>query len=271
VYFVDNQDADLVRSSPTAADLVGVRFFLQTGASMSQHAFEGSSWITDARADCEAGRFTFRRFLVENGLSLVILVLFLLSWVGQTWAGLRAYNEERQEHGEPTVSLVQYLYSGHFVEATSENWESEFLQMAAFVWLTSFLFQVGSPESKNPYEPEEEPPVSEKSPWPAKRGGWILKLYANSLSITFFLLFLCSFAIHVAGGARAYNEEQIRMGQPTVSAWEYLGTSQLWFESFQNWQSEFLSIAGMVIFAIFLRQKGSPESKPVTTPHSQNE
>lgn len=224
-----------------------------------------------AAADRATGRLTVRRVFYENGLSIVILGLFLVTLLGQTLAGWLAYNGEQQDHRQPQASLTQYLGTGHFLEAVSENWESEFLQMAAFVWLTAFLFQKGSPESKEPYEQEDDPPVTPESPWPARRGGWVLKLYENSLSLTFLALFLVSFVLHAMGGTRLYNEEQARIGQPTVSVGEYLVTSQFWYESFQNWQSEFLSIAAMVILAIFLRQKGSAESKPVQTPHWKNE
>ncbi|WP_428937060.1 DUF6766 family protein [Fontivita pretiosa] len=227
--------------------------------------------IERARADRIAGRYTARRLLLENGLSFVLLSLFVVSWMAQSLTGWQAYNHEQQDHGQPAVGYLAYLSSGHFLEATSENWESEFLQMAAFVWLTSFLFQRGSPESKDPYEPEETAPLTPQSPWPARRGGWVLKLYQNSLSITFFMLFLISFFLHAASGARAFNHQRIDHGQPPLSILGYLGSSQFWFESFQNWQSEFLSIVMMVVLAIFLRQRGSPESKPVQSPHSSNQ
>ena len=234
-------------------------------------ADETSRRVERARQDRAAGRMTLRRFFLENGLSVVVLLVFLGTLIGQTFTGLYAYNEEQREHGQATVTIGEYLGKGHFLEAVAENWESEFLQMAAFVWLTSFLFQKGSPESKDPYEEDETPPVTKDSPWPARRGGWVLKVYECSLTLAFLFMFLVAFFLHAAGGTRAYNEEQAEHGQPLVSMWGYMGTSQVWFESLQNWQSEFLAIAAMVILAIFLRQKGSAESKPVQTPHAQNE
>jgi len=233
---------------------------------------QAGTWVAHAHADRRAGRVTLRRVIVENGLSLTLGALFVIALVGQAWAGYHVYNEEQLEHGAETVSFAGYLGTGHFLEATAENWESEFLQMGAFVWLTSFLFQKGSPESKDPYDPSEDRrPVTARSPWPARRGGAWRKLYEYSLSIVFLLLFLGSFALHVAAGAVEHSAEQLQHGEPAVAWWQYLRTSQLWFESFQNWQSEFLAIAAMVLLSIFLRQQGSPESKPVQTPHAYNE
>lgn len=216
-----------------------------------------------------------KRFLRNNGLSLTMFALFFFSLVGQTLTGHRQYNEEQQDHGQPSVGLAEYLKSGHFVEATFENWESEFLQMGAYVVFTVFLFQKGSSESKDPERLERvdvNPAQSREhddAPWPVRRGGWVLKLYENSLTIALLLLFLISFVLHAVGGAAEYNEEQIMRGEQTVSALQYLATSRFWFESFQNWQSEFLSIGAMVVLSIWLRQKGSPESKPVDSPHGE--
>ncbi len=151
----------------------------------------------------------------------------------------------------------------------------EFLQMSAYVFLMASLYQTGSPESKAPdkKEPEDEAANSERpkkdAPWPVRRGGFVLKLYECSLSLVLFRLFLISFALHAAGGARLYSHEQALHGGEAVSTLQYLGTSRFWFESFQNWQSEFLSVAVLVVLSIFLRQKGSPESKPVDSPHSK--
>jgi hypothetical protein len=167
------------------------------------------------------------------------------------------------------VALGEYLRSSHFWEATSENWESEFLQMGAYVLLTVFLFQKGSSESKDPDKPcpQDKDPRDERdkpdAPWPVKRGGWVLILYEHSLLLAFLLLFIVSIAIHAAGGMRLYNEEQLGLGRQALSLGQYLTTPQFWFESLQNWQSEFLAIASMVLLSIFLRQRGSPESKPV--------
>lgn len=215
------------------------------------------------------------RFFRNNGLSVVMLVLFFFSLLGQSITGFHEYNQDQEEHQQPTVSYAEYHTTGHFVEAVFENWESEFLQMAAYVLLTAYLFQRGSAESKDPDKenPSDEDPAKSKdkkdAPWPVRRGGLALKLYQNSLFGVLFLLFLISFALHAAGGARQYNEEQQAHGAPVVSTVGYVGTSRFWFESFQNWQSEFLSVATIVILSIWLRQQGSPESKPVAAPHTQ--
>ena len=216
-----------------------------------------------------------RRALRENGLSIVLLSLFLLFWLGQSVAGHRDYNSDQQEHNQPEVGYGRYLGSAHFWEATAENWESEFFQMFGYVILTAFLFQKGSSESKKLNEPEpvdRDPRKSKRknTPWPVRRGGFVLKLYENSLSLAFLLFFLVSISMHALAGARVYNEEQLEHGQSEqLAVLQYAGTSRFWFESFQNWQSEFLAIAAMVILSIFLRQRGSPESKPVDSPHEQ--
>lgn len=212
-----------------------------------------------------------RKILLENGLSIVLLVLFLGFLVGQTLTGWLVYNDELRQAGQATVSLVQYLFTGHWLEATAENWESEFLQMGAFVSLTAYLFQKGSPESRDPYKKEPQRPVTKDSPWPARKGGWIKTLYGFSLSIAFLLLFLASFILHAIGGTAEHNRERLVHGESPLTTLQYMATSQFWFESFQNWQSEFLAIAAMVILAIFLRHKNSPESKSVATPHHEHE
>jgi succinate dehydrogenase hydrophobic anchor subunit len=215
-----------------------------------------------------------RRILRENGLSIVLFLLFLFSLVGQILTGHSEYNDDQQEHGQPTVGVVEYLATGHFVEAIFENWESEFLQMSAYVVFTIFLYQKGSSESKEPGKLERTDIIPESArkdkdaPWPVRRGGLVLKLYENSLSLTLFLLFLASFALHAAGGVKEYNQDQMAHGKQAISMIQYMGGSRFWFESFQNWQSVFLSVGAMVVLSIFLRQKGSPESKPVDSPHS---
>jgi hypothetical protein len=216
-----------------------------------------------------------RRILRENGLSIVLVLLFLLFWLGQSAAGHREYNHEQQEHMQSEVGYSAYLRTAHFWEATAENWESEFLQMFGYVILTVFLFQKGSAESKKPdeLEPVDREPGRTKrrgAPGPVQRGGLALKLYENSLSLAFLLLFLISIAMHAVSGASEYRNEQAEHGNPEqLSVVQYAGTSRFWFESLQNWQSEFLALAAMVILSIFLRQRGSPESKPVDSPHSE--
>jgi hypothetical protein len=213
------------------------------------------------------------KWVKEHGLLLVNAGLFLAFFAGMILTGAANYSEEQQAHGESAVSVLQFLATGEFVEATFENWESEFLQMAMYVVLTVFLFQKGSSESKpvGKDAPQDEDPrqaaIKKTTPWPVKSRGAALKIYEHSLSILLFLLFLGSFTAHALGGAEAYNEEQQSHGQATVTVLQYLGTSRFWFESFQNWQSEFLAVAVLVGASVYLREKGSPESKPVAEPH----
>jgi hypothetical protein len=216
------------------------------------------------------------RILRQNGLSIVLVLLMFFFLAGQIVAGMLDYNEEQRNHGQPEVNLVSYLATPHFVEATTENWESEFLQMAAFVFLTACLYQKGSAESKKLDEGEpvdRDPRKSRKkkdAPWPVRKGGLVLSVYEHSLSLAFLLLFILSFTLHAISGAREYSEDQRQHGNPVeISTVEYISTSRFWFESFQNWQSEFLAVGAMVLLSIFLRQRGSPESKPVDSPHSE--
>jgi hypothetical protein len=206
-----------------------------------------------------------RRFLRNNGLSLTLFGLFVVFGVGQVMTGIREYNDDRQQQGEPPVGYRAYLQTGAFLEATMENWESEFLQMSAYVVLTTFLYQKGSAESKDPNANGERRPARSS----ATSGRLRRVLYENSLSLALLSLFVVSFALHAVGGAAAYSEERMALGQPAIGALAYLTTSRFWFESFQNWQSEFLSIGVMVVFTVFLRQKGSPESKSIDAPDSQ--
>lgn len=215
-----------------------------------------------------------RQFFRNNGLSVVLFSLFLLSLVGQYFTGHQQYNEDQKTHGNSEIGYIEYLGEGHFIEAVFENWESEFLQMGMYVVLTIFLFQKGSSESKEPGTISRVDIIPEKSmldkdaPAPVKSGGWALKLYQNSLSIALFGLFFISFILHGVGGVKEYNQKQIEHGKPAISTVEFMKTAEFWFQSFQNWQSEFLSIGAMVVLSIFLRQKGSPESKPVDAAHS---
>jgi hypothetical protein len=216
-----------------------------------------------------------RRVFYENGLSLVLFGLFILCVIGQSLAGHGDYNDTRQAHGLQAISYGAYLSTGHFLEALAENWESEFLQMGAYVLLAVFLRQKGSPESKK-FTGEEsvdrdphQGPTAPDAPWPVRRGGLILILYTHSLTTALFGLFAAAYVLHAVGGVREYNAEQLMHGEPARSLLGYLGTSTFWFESLQNWQSEFLSLAVMIVLAIFLRQRGSPESKPVDHPHGE--
>jgi len=188
--------------------------------------------------------------------------------------GWHVFNQELRDYGRAAIPFRAYLTTGHCIESVFENWESEFLQMGLYVLLTVFLYQKGSSESKllgKPEEVEREPMRDRPgAPWPVRQGGWILALYKNSLSIAFFLLFGLSFILHAMGGVNDYNTEQLLKGKSEqVTLWQFLGTSDFWFQSLQNWQSEFLSVLSIVVLSIFLRQKGSPESKPVDAPTSE--
>lgn len=214
-------------------------------------------------------------WVYRNSLSIVFLALFIATLSGQALTGWNTYNDERTEDKGAPVSFNRYLQSGHFISATFENFESEFLQMALYVTLTVALRQIGSSESKKingAMEVDRRPDARRPgAPWPVKKGGMWLRLYNHSLFIVFGLFFIISFLMHLHGSLLNHNEEARLHAERTLSTTEYLGKSEFWFEAFQNWQSEFLSIAAIVIFSIFLRQKGSPESKPVDAPTWENE
>ena len=216
-----------------------------------------------------------RRIWRHHGLSIVLTTLFALALVGQSVVGHRQHNAEQRDHAQPTVGYGAYLRSPAFLEATAENWESEFLQMAVYVLLTAMLFQKGSAESKDPDGPPEPAdrspdPARPGAPGPVRRGGLALALYQRSLALTFGALFAASFVLHAVGGAGEYNAEQAAHGSPErVTTLGYLATARFWFESLQNWQSEFLAVLAIVVLTIFLRQQGSPESKPVDAAHGE--
>lgn len=176
------------------------------------------------------------------------------------------------ENGQAELNFVQYFHSGHFIQATFENWESEFLQMMLYILLTVSLRQKGSSESKSLSEQEEvdqEPVAHSDAPWPVQKGGIWLAIYKHSLSLVFGFLFLVSFTLHFYGSWKDYNAGQIMKGRSDITASKYILESRFWFESFQNWQSEFLAVFSIVILSIWLREKGSPESKPVDMAHDE--
>jgi hypothetical protein len=216
-------------------------------------------------------------WLKERSLTLVLMALFGIFTVGQLVAGCQSYNDERAQHGEPRLSGPGYLESAHPWEALFENWESEFLQMGIFVVFTTLLYQRGSPESRRlgAIEPVDADPRrfadEPGAPWPVRRGGLILWLYERSLGIAFGLLFLGSWVGHGIAGWRLERSELISHGQPGESLAAFLSSPSFWFESFQNWQSEFLAIAAMVWLSVYLRQRGSPESKPVHAAHDNHD
>lgn len=208
-------------------------------------------------------------YFYRNGLSIVFISMFIVTLCAQAIAGFKEYNAGLNEEHAASVKFITYLSSGHFISATFENFESEFLQMVLYVVFTVKLRQIGSAESKKLDEPEEvdrEPIPKTEAPWPVRKGGWILKLYSNSLSLVFLILFLFTWIMHFWGSLKDYNTEQLTKHKAIVSATDFFCLPRFWFETFQNWQSEFLSVASIVVLTIFLRQKGSPESKPVDAP-----
>ena len=220
------------------------------------------------------GEGTINRVFREHGLSIVLFSLFFVTLAGQSVTGLREKNQDLKEHGHAEMTYGTYLTSGHFIEGVFENWESEFLQMSSYVLLTIWLRQKGSAESKKltgEEDVDKDPRGSRRkdAPWPVRRGGWVLGLYENSLSLAFVALFLVSFFLHAVGGTTEFNQEAIAHGSPPVSTATYVSTARFWYESLQNWQSEFLATGAIVFLSVFLRQRGSPESKPVDSPHSE--
>lgn len=214
-----------------------------------------------------------KTFLKNNGLSICFILLFIGALLGQIFLGFKEHNKELIEEGGKIIPLSSYLTSGHFFQSTFENWESEFLQMALFVVFTIFLKQKGSSESKKIDEPEEvdrEPDPNRKdAPWPVKKGGFVLQLYKHSLTIILLLLFFISLGIHFYGSLKDENEKLLLEGKPLETVSSYLENSRFWFESFQNWQSEFLSVFAIIMLSIYFRQIGSSQSKPVDAPHME--
>lgn len=206
----------------------------------------------------------------KSGLSIVLFLLLIASLVGQVWAGFHTHNDELRQAHRPLLDLWSYLHSGHLVSATFENWESEFLQMGMYVLLTVSLRQKGSAESRPMSESEETQRIEAGPvPWPVRKGGLWKSIYSHSLAIAFGLLFAVSFTLHLLGSWRNEVDDSLSKGLPAPTLLDHLFSSSFWFESFQNWQSEFLAVLALVILTIFLRQKDSPQSKPLAAPHSQ--
>jgi hypothetical protein len=215
------------------------------------------------------------KFLRDNGLTLALMGLFAASLLGQVFAGWQDENQTREMHREAALGLAAYLGSGEFLSALFENWESEFLQMWTYVVLTAYLFQRGSPESKDPDAPAEQDrdPAKDRkkpdAPRPVRRGGVLMTVYSHSLGFTLLALFLASFVLHWTNSARAAADEAMAHAEPAPTLIGHLLDASFWFESFQNWQSEFLSTAMIVVLGIWLRERGSPESKAVGDPHAK--
>ena len=216
-------------------------------------------------------RATAAGFFKRNGLTLVFAALTALALAGHGLAGWRHDADERAQRGQAAQTLPEYLGSGDFLSSLFENWESEFLQMGAFVLLTVWLRQRGASESRplDPAEEEPDEPVPRsEQPWPVRRGGLWRRVYEHSLSLALFALFALSFGAHLASSWRAHQEEQQQLGLPAETLAAYAGDPKFWFESFQNWQSEFLSVVALCLLSIWLREKDSPQSKAVTARHS---
>jgi len=213
------------------------------------------------------------KFLRDNGLTAVLLLLFAGSILGHLLTGWHVAIDDAVRHHQPIMTLGAYTISPEFLSSMFENWESEFLQMAAYVVLTAMLVQRGSSESKDPDGPPRDLDLDCQARKPGAprilRWGSIWRaLYARSLGIALGLLFVVSFVLHWTQSARAAAEAALEHGEAAPTMMGYIADPQLWFESFQNWQSEFLSTAVLVVLSIFLRQRESPESKPVAASHS---
>jgi quinol-cytochrome oxidoreductase complex cytochrome b subunit len=210
------------------------------------------------------------RMLRNNGLTIALLTAFLISMIGMTIAGYYHENEQLAQHGLPAISIAQYLTNENFLSALFENWESEWLQMATYVVLTAYLFQKGSAESRDPEGPSEGRHEKDKPRYPARlnHSPLLRWLYGYSLGLALLLLFILSFLGHILASHLSSNAEAAIHGNSTQSLLAYVGGARFWFESFQNWQSEFFSTAMLVFLSIFLRYKGSPESKPLSASHN---
>jgi hypothetical protein len=216
-----------------------------------------------------------RRFFRDNSMSIVFLLLFLAALVGQAIAGRADFNDVARSHGDPTMSLGRYVLSSDFGAAVMENWQSEYLQFTLFILLTVWLLQRGSPESKELHKAGRESDQSQKvgphaqqnSPRWAKVAGVRRTLYENSLVLVMGTFWLGTWLAQSLAGASRYNADQLGHQQDPVSWWHYIGTAEFWENTLENWQSEFLAVGSMAILAVYLRQRGSPESKPVGAPH----
>ncbi|WP_022911180.1 DUF6766 family protein [Aestuariimicrobium kwangyangense] len=217
--------------------------------------------------------------LRNHGLTLFFFLLFLATLVGQALVGHAAYNQEQQMSGSPTVPLASYLVGPDFSADVAENWQSEYLQFFLLIMLTVWLVQKGSSESKKPgdegFESDEEQKVGRfagpDSPRWARAAGWRLGLYSHSLGLLMGVLFLGSWFAQSVAGHAAYNAQREEAGMQAWSWLKYVSEPDFWNRSLQNWQSEFLAVTSMTVFAIFLRERGSSESKKVGSPHEAHE
>ena len=216
-----------------------------------------------------------RRFVTDNGLSLAFFALFAIALGFQALAGHADFNEDQARHGDPRLSLGRYLVSSEFGVAVLENWQSEYLQFTLFILLTVWLLQRGSPESKEPGTEGRQSDKEQKlgrhagpdSPAWARAGGIRGTLYQNSLVIVMGSIWVGSWLAQSVTGVVEYNAERMGHQQEPIRWSEYLSRPDFWEKTLQNWQSEFLAVGSMAVLAIYLRQRGSPESKPVGAPH----
>jgi uncharacterized protein DUF6766 len=216
-----------------------------------------------------------RRFLYQNSLAIFFGAILVIALVFQAIVGQDVYNQEQLAHDGHPISFGRYLTSSAFGRAVMENWQSEYLQFTLFILATVWLVQKGSPESKElgkiGLESDQEQLLgrhtSPKSPLWARVGGIRKAIYSNSLLIVMGIFFVGSWFAHSLTSWNEFNAEQLEHGEVTVNWLGYLGTSTFWEQTLQNWQSEFLAIGSMVVLSIYLRQRGSPESKPVGAPH----
>jgi hypothetical protein len=216
-----------------------------------------------------------RRFVRDNGLGLFFGAIFLATLVGQALVGHADFNHLQARHHDDPISLGRYVFSSDYGADVLENWQSEYLQFSLYIGMTIWLLQRGSPESKelgkSGRESDEDQKVGEHadpgSPRWARLGGWRTRIYSNSLLLVMTAIWLACWGIQAVTGRVAYNAEQFDHQQSAVSFLQYLGTSDYWNRTLQNWQSEFLAVGSMAVFSVYLRQRGSPESKPVGAPH----
>jgi hypothetical protein len=216
-----------------------------------------------------------RRFLRDNGLGVFFGVIFLAALVGQAIVGHTDFNHQQVAHHGDPITLGRYVLSSSYAVDVLENWQSEYLQFTLYILATVWLIQRGSPESKKPGEAgtgsDEEQLVGEHakpdSPRWARVGGLRTRLYSNSLVAVMTAVWLASWAGQGVAGRIAYNADQLDHREAGLSLLQYLGTSDFWDRTLQNWQSEFLAVGSMAVLSIYLRQRGSPESKPVGSPH----
>jgi hypothetical protein len=217
------------------------------------------------------------RALRDNSLSLVFGLLLLATLGGQSLVGLASYNQEATTDGLAQISWARYVTSSSFGVDVAENWQSEYLQFTLYILLTVWLVQRGSSESKKPEESgfgsDSEERVGQfaepDSPKAALAGGRVTKLYSASLTLVMATIFLLSWAAQAVAGHVAYNEHRFRDLLDPVTLGDYVANPDFWDRTLQNWQSELLAVGSMAIFAVFLRQRGSPESKKVGAPHSE--